>query len=60
MAHMIENNEIAYTGTTPWHGLGTQVNVGATGAQMLKAAKLEWKVVLRDLAFVLPSARPAN
>jgi phage/plasmid-like protein (TIGR03299 family) len=31
-------------GKTPWHGLGTKVKQGATSEEMLKAAKLDWKV----------------
>lgn len=56
MAHLIENNEMAYVGSKPWHGLGVEVAKGATGAEMLKAAGLEWQVQLRDLAFMLPGA----
>jgi phage/plasmid-like protein (TIGR03299 family) len=50
MAHMIENNMIAYRGETPWHGLGFQVDENATGADMLRAAGLNWKVQRRSLA----------
>jgi phage/plasmid-like protein (TIGR03299 family) len=50
MAHMIEENQIAYVGETPWHGLGVQVEAGTTGSQMLSAAGLDWKVEKRTLA----------
>lgn len=50
MAHMIENNMIAWKGATPWHGLGFQVADNATGAEMLKVAGLDWKVQTRALA----------
>ena len=44
MAHMIENNMIAYRGEKPWHGLGFQVDENTTGIEMLKIAGLDWKV----------------
>ena len=50
MAHMIENNMIAYKGATPWHGLGIAVDANMTGAEMLKTAKMDWKVQRRALA----------
>lgn len=50
MAHLIENNMIAYKNETPWHGLGYRVNADATGAEMLKVAGLDWKVNRRSLA----------
>jgi hypothetical protein len=55
MAHMIENNMMAYTGAVPWHGLGVKVNEGASGAEMLQAAGMEWKVQRRAIAM-----RPSN
>jgi phage/plasmid-like protein (TIGR03299 family) len=54
MPHMIENNEIAWVGRRPWHGFGNEVKRGATGLEMLKAAHLNWRVELRDIAFMLP------
>ncbi|CAK9250006.1 unnamed protein product [Sphagnum jensenii] len=50
MAHMIENNQIAYKGETPWHGLGFRLDENATGEDMLKVAGLDWKVQRRALA----------
>lgn len=50
MAHMIEENQLAYVGEVPWHGLGVQVESGTTGAAMLKQAGLDWKVEKRILA----------
>jgi phage/plasmid-like protein (TIGR03299 family) len=47
---MIENNQIAYAGETPWHGLGTQVERGTPGVIMLQKAGLDWKVNLRSIA----------
>ena len=44
MAHRIENQEIAYVGETPWHGLGTRMPAGASAEEMLAAAKLAWEV----------------
>ena len=50
MAHMIEDNMMAYVGAKPWHGLGFEVPVGATGQQMLEIAGLNWLVQRRALA----------
>lgn len=50
MAHMIQNNMIAWKGQKPWHGLGFEVADNATGADMLKVAGLDWKVQTRALA----------
>lgn len=50
MAHRISNNEIAFKGATPWHGLGVNVPANATGEEMLIAAKLNWKVQRRAIA----------
>jgi len=50
MAHKIENGMIAWKGETPWHGLGVNVLPTATGEEMLKAAKMDWKVQRRALA----------
>ena len=55
MAHMIENNMMAYKGQEPWHGLGFKVNDNATGAEMLVTAGLDWKVQRRAIAM-----RPGN
>jgi phage/plasmid-like protein (TIGR03299 family) len=50
MSHDIVNNQLAFVGAVPWHGLGVQVEAGATGAQMLRAAELDWKVVRHHIA----------
>ncbi len=55
MAHMIENNMMAYKGQEPWHGLGFKVDDNATGAEMLVSAGLDWKVQRRAIAM-----RPGN
>lgn len=55
MAHMIENNMMAYKGQEPWHGLGYRVDPNATGAEMLVTAGLDWTVQRRALAM-----RPGN
>lgn len=50
MAHKIWNNQIAWKGETPWHGLGVKVPQGTTGEEMLQRAKLNWTVSRRALA----------
>jgi phage/plasmid-like protein (TIGR03299 family) len=41
---------IAYTGETPWHGLGFRVKPGTTPEEMARTAKLDWQVEMRSLA----------
>jgi len=50
MAHMIEENMIAYQGERPWHGLGVEVAPGTKGPEMLKLAGLDWTVEKRPVA----------
>jgi len=38
---------MAYYGETPWHGLGNQVPKGINAEEMIRAAGLDWEVVLR-------------
>lgn len=47
MAHLVEH--MAYTNEVPWHGLGFHVDGNMTPAQMLKAAKLDWRVDRQDM-----------
>lgn len=42
MASMVET--MAYSGDKPWHGLGREVPPDLTPRQILKSAKLDWKV----------------
>lgn len=46
---------MAWSGETPWHGLGHKVANNLTPGQMLKAAQLDWKVEKRKLMY--PSAK---
>ena len=57
MSHDIVNNEMAYVGDTPWHGLGVHLDKGANSEQMLKAAKLDWNVVTHP-AFTIHDNKP--
>jgi len=42
MAHMVET--LAYSGETPWHGIGTKVPADLSPQQMLEKAGLDWSV----------------
>lgn len=44
MAHEIENEQIAYAGETPWHGIGAKLEADASPAEFLKAANLDWSI----------------
>lgn len=47
---MADNVEtMAYTGETPWHGIGQHVDPNMTPEEMVKAAGLDWKVKKRPL-----------
>src|SRR4051812_24701221 len=50
MAHKVET--MAYAHEVPWHGLGFKVSDDLTPNQMLKAAKVDWTVDKRKMAFV--------
>lgn len=59
MAHEIYNGEMAYVGREPWHGLGQRVAPGSSAVTMLKAAKLDWKVV-KVPAYAIHDNRPID
>ena len=42
---------MAYAGTKPWHGLGTQVSEELMPMEMLKSAKLDWTVEKKSVYF---------
>ena len=56
MSHEVET--MAWTGETPWHGLGKQVHKDLTAKQMLKEAQLNWTVSKRPL--FTTAQRPAT
>ena len=41
--------EIAYTGKTPWHGLGVKVDGLQSATDMIRHAGLEWTVALQSV-----------
>jgi phage/plasmid-like protein (TIGR03299 family) len=45
MAHLLRRDDnMAYVGAKPWHGLGVEVSGDLTPEQMMDAAGLNWKV----------------
>lgn len=44
-----EVESMFYTRETPWHGLGTRIDIAPDSKEALKAAGLDWMVVQRDL-----------
>lgn len=57
MAHQITNTngnyEMAYSGSKPWHNLGTQLENDVVAEDMIKAAHLDWNVSKMDM--VIPT-----
>jgi phage/plasmid-like protein (TIGR03299 family) len=49
MAHLVEN--MAYTGTTPWHGLGNKINPDSSLEEWKEAAGLNWEVIETPATF---------
>lgn len=57
MAHEISTNEltgqheIAYVGDKPWHGLGQELQKGASIDRWVEAAQMEWEVLGSPVSF---------
>jgi phage/plasmid-like protein (TIGR03299 family) len=64
MAHMIDTTTgtaaIAYAGETPWHGLGQQLEAGASIEEWRRAAGLEWEVLRAPVLFQAASVAAAG
>lgn len=59
MSHQVET--MAWTGETPWHGLGVEVDPTLTPQEMLLAAGLDWTVSRRPISVPdHPSAKQAE
>src|SRR5271157_4085226 len=44
MAHNLFNNQMAFVGKEPWHGLGNPVSPNVSAAEMCREASLDWTV----------------
>jgi phage/plasmid-like protein (TIGR03299 family) len=53
MSHEIVNEMIAYSGETPWHGIGARLEAGSSPEEFLKAAKLDWTIDKHPLQTVV-------
>lgn len=55
MAHELEmvngKAQMAYSGETPWHGLGVRVGDNLTPQEMMKEAGLDWSVEKEDVFY---------
>ncbi len=47
MAHEVET--MAYAGSVPWHGLGTEVSNDLTPIQMMQKAGVDWEVEQQEI-----------
>lgn len=52
--------EMAYTGETPWHGLGTSVAGAMTSAEALDLAGLDWEVLQVPMFGMIEAELPAE
>ena len=64
MAHMIDNttgrDAIAYTGATPWHGLGQALTPGASIETWTEQAGLGYTVLESPVLYSSPACDPDN
>lgn len=55
MAHEIVNEQIAYAGEVPWHGIGAQMQPDQSAEEWLEAAKLNWTVSMQPTFVKTPN-----
>ena len=64
MAHEIDMSTgeaaMAYTGHTPWHQLGFQLQKGASIEEWAKAAKMEWEIFRTPVKFDIVRDKPVE
>lgn len=66
MAHEIYTNEvsglaeIAYVGERPWHGLGQELQLGASIEEWTKAAQMDWEVKGSSVLYEVGDSKAKN
>ena len=58
MAHQLE--QMAYIGTTPWHGLGNQLTPNQPIEVWAKQAGMDWRIESSDVSYMAQNERGQN
>ena len=52
MAHEIHENDMAYAGQTPWHGLGHKMQPDASLDEWIKTAGFDWEIEVSPVQYL--------